>query len=337
MIDFGFYLSFSGFLCSIAVICPSFIGWYLFRAGVADYAKGCQEVRNFYDYVLEQLEVLVVVIPICSVLRVFFAPGLWYHLADNGDFFGAITSLPAILWVLSWSVPFVMFMGICLKPGVRSVLSSDATINEWPEEMYVERPYHGLLSTRCHAMHGAFWIELLWNCWIIYCGADLGARVGGISIAIVVFNLGMVLGGPINFLARGPRCDAWIAQAYILVSVVVVEGVVALNHVWFGLKASIDHQTNFSPLGPYGHWAVIVWIGLLSVQTVTCRVVISMGIELRAGHPWECGGADHKEFYYPRFWGLIYVCYGMLFSFNCWIIGIWCSPAPAVIVPAQAY
>jgi len=326
MVDFDFHLTAHGLLCAAAVSCPQFIGLYLFRAGVRDYGRGCEEAGVMTCPVLDQMRLLVRFLPVCASLRIFCAPALWHWMADLKDFSSALRSFPAMMWILLWSVPFVLFKQILLKPGLRSVHSSHQTIREWPEELPCQRPFHGLLSTRCHAACGGFYIELLWNAWTIWVGGDLGLRLGGISIPVLIFNLGMLVGGPVNFLSRSPTVDGWVAEVYLLVSLAAVEGMLLLNHSWFGLRVAIDHKDNDSFLGPYGHWSTWLWIGLLLMQAVVLRSVVTRSQDLHPGEPWTAGGCDHKEFFFPRFWGLIYVCYGMMISFNLWVLGVWLTP-----------
>mmetsp|Transcript_123616 Transcript_123616/g.357551 ORF Transcript_123616/g.357551 Transcript_123616/m.357551 type:complete len:331 (+) Transcript_123616:113-1105(+) len=328
MIDFDFHLSAYGLLCAAAVSVPQFIGAYLFRAGVRDYGIGCEEQGVLFNASLDHMRLLVRFIPMCALFRVLCAPALWYWLADEKDFPGALRSFPAMMWILLWAVPFVLFKQILLRPGMRCVHSSHQTIRDWPEEMPCQRPYHGLLSTRCHAACGGFYIELLWHAWTIYAGDDVGLRLGGISIPIVLFNAGMLLGGPVNFLLRGPTCDGWVAELYLLVSLACAEGMLILNHAGFGLREAVNHATNGSSIGPYAHWSTWIWILLMLVQAVVLRYAVTSSRELQPGEPWTVGGCEHKEFFFPRFWGLIYACYGMMISFNLWVLGVWLTPVP---------
>lgn len=330
MLDFTLHLSVGTFFCAAAVGGAHFTGLYLFRAGCNDFQKGCEEMKDEFNRVNQQLQFLKIFLPVCALLRVFCVPSVWYYMAETDNFGGALHSVPALMWVILWAIPFVLFKQILLMPGISQVLSSDRTIAEWPTECAVQRPYHGLLSTRCHAASGGFYIELLWNAWIIFQGTSIEGRVGGITIALVIFNAGMLMGGPVNFLSRGPTVDKWVAETYLVVSLFAVEGYVLLNHAWFGIRMAVSHETNLSPYGPYGHWSVLVWNGLLILQTLVCRTAVLNAQELKGGPPWNCGQCDHKEFFFPRFWGLIYVCYGMMISFNFWIVGIW------LWVPAQA-
>jgi len=330
MLDANFSLEPWSLLCAAAISVPHFVGCYLFRAGVNDYKKGCTEVGVHLHWSIDWLQMLKVAIPSCAVLRIFCAPTLWMWAA-NKDLEGSLRSLPVLLWVALWAVPFAMFQRILMRPGIRSVLSSHQSLREWCHELPCERPYHGLLSTRSHAANGGFFIELLWNAWVVYSAYsnnDWSFCVGGITIPLFIFNAGMLMGGPVNFLSRGPAADTWIAETYILVSLGALEGFLLLNHCWFGLKSAIAPSTDNSSLGPYSHWSTWAWLGVLLAQTVICRTAVTNAKELKGGPPWSCGGADHKEFYFPRFWGLIFVCYGMLISFNLWIVGMWLAPRP---------
>jgi len=318
--DLDFHVSISGLLCAAAISCPHFVGLYLFRAGVNDFDKGCREMGMTMLPLLSRLHLLKWLLPLCCVLRVFCAPAMWYWIGEQHDLSGGMRSLPVWLWVVLMGVPFVLFMQILMKPGMRSVLSSHTTMREWPGDCPTDRPYHGLLSTRCHAASGAFFIEILWNAWTMYAGRDMSSRLVGITIPIVIFYSGMLMGGPVNFLMRKPYAESWIAETYILVSIAAVEGFVLLNFASFGLKAAIDPR--ISPGGPYSHWSTYVWMGILAAQTLICRTALTSSKELKGGPPWSACGCDHKEFFFPRFWGMIFVCYGMMVCFNLWILGL---------------
>mmetsp|Transcript_11794 Transcript_11794/g.23928 ORF Transcript_11794/g.23928 Transcript_11794/m.23928 type:complete len:242 (-) Transcript_11794:206-931(-) len=235
--------------CSFAVNVPQWIGLYLFQKGVADFGKGCEEVFN-YNRMLAQVRRLNYVCPLCSLVRVLCAPAMWYWTVDQSDFAQVFHSVFALLWALCFLVPLVWFGSIVTQSGIVSVLDSDKTIREWPQDCRVNRPYHGLLSTRCWALFGAFWIELLWNVWIIYAGGDISRRFCGITFALVLFNAGMVFGGPVNFLARGPYCDRGIAETYILVSLFAMVGYLLLANSSSGLSVAVA-GAEF----PMKHWS----------------------------------------------------------------------------------
>jgi len=316
------------------VACPHLAGLHLYRAGADDFKKGCEEMKNESHSVCQRMQILKTLLPTCCVLRVFCAPALWYHMAERGDFAGGLQSAPAVAWIMLWSVPFCLLNQIVLMRGFRNVLSSYDTLAEWPEHISLNRPYHGLASTRCHAANGGFYAELFWNCWIIYQDSNVAGRLAGISIPLIIFNVGMLLGGPVNFLVRKPKTDRWVAETYLLVSLFAVEGLLLLNHAGFGISAAVEPGALHGVFGPYHHWSVWLWNVLLVAQTLITRYAVTNAEELKAGPPWNAGGCDHKEFFFPRFWGLIYICYSMLASFNLWVLGnyVWASDASSVVV-----
>jgi len=336
-LDSALHLTAGRFLAAIAVSCPHFVGLYLFREGAVDFKKGCFEMNNHMHPVCARMEFLTFFMPICCVLRIFFAPALWFNMAEHADFDSAFHSLPVLLWIVCWSVPFTLLNQILLMPGMRHMFSSWNTLTLWPETIRLNRPYHGLTSTRCHAANGGFYAELLWNLWIVFQGTDVQWRLGGITVPLVIFNVGMLAGGPLNFLIRSPKKDRWIGETYLVTSgiatgVLAVSSMFVLNHAWFGIRSTVDLHLHEGPLGPFGHWSVLLWNVLLLVQILVSRSAVTSAEELRPGPPWICGGADHKEFYFPRFWGLLYFCYGMAVSFNLWIMGnyLWMESTPLV-------
>jgi len=280
---------------------------------------------NHRNWVCQRLLFLKNFLPLTCLLRIFCAPAMWFYMWQINDDHRPPLCVATIFWVVNFLLSWGMFAQVILLPGISQVLSSHATMDYWPPECQVERPYHGLASTRCHALNGGFWAEFLWNLWIIvyYGDPSTGVRLAGISIPIVIFNAGMLFGGPVNFLARNPTKDRGVAQAYILVSIFAVEGLLLLNHAWFGIREAVNPVKNLSPLGPYGHWSVLAWNVILVAQAMVCRTAILGAQELKTGPPWSAGGADHKEFFYPRFWGQIYCCYGTFVSFNLWVVGNW--------------
>lgn len=323
MIDFNFHLSIGTFLASAAVVTPFFVGVHLFRTGAADCLEGCKEMRNEANWICRRLQLLKDVLPVLCVFRAFCAPSMWYILGENRDWGGAFVNVPTILWATNFVISWALLAEVLLMSGVRHVLNSHHTMQMWPEECALQRPYHGKASTRCHALNGGFWQELLWNIWIIYWGKDYNHVIGGITIPAVIFFSGMIAGGPVNFMVRKPTVDVWVAQTFVLTTIFAVEGYVLLNHSWFGLAAALDPLKNSSAFGPYGHWSVHVYNAILMAQAFTCRWAVVHAKELNMKPPWSAGGADHKEFFFPRFWGLIHVTYGLILCFNMWIVGIW--------------
>jgi len=341
MIDFGQCstvlgpcLSWGTLVAAAAVSLPQFVGLFLFNEGIADLQRGCEEQCNEHNWINHRLQRLKIVLPSMAVIRIFCAPSMWFFMAD--EFHGPdwpVLGIFPMIWFVNMLVSWGLFFQVIMMPGMANILNSLKTISYWPLECHVERPYHGLASTRCHALSGGFWSEFLWNVWIVlfYGDTSIGMRIAGITIPLIVFNTGMILGGPVNFLSRNPYKDRWVAQTYIAVGIVAVEGYLLLNFAWFGIRQAVDPVTNLSRLGPYGHWSVIAWNVIIIAQALICRTSILGAEELKPGAPWAAGGADHKEFFFPRFWGQIYFCYGIFVSFNLWILGNWVWAEEAVV------
>jgi hypothetical protein len=329
---FGPCLSWGTFVCAVAVSVPGWVGLYLFRTGCDDYTKGCTECMNKENWACRRLNFLKSFLPLTTLVRIFCAPAMWFYFSSFNEYHRPPLSLAVILWIVNFLISWGLFAEVILKPGWAHVLSSHLTMDLWPQEHAVNRPYHGLASTRCHALNGGFWAELLWTLWIIanYADPHTGTRIAGVTIPVVIFTGGMIFGGPVNFLARKPDKDLGVAQAYILVAVFSVEGMLLLNHAWFGIRVAINPVSNASSLGPYGHWSVILWNAILIAQIVICRAALGAAVDLKPGAPWSAGGADHKEFYFPRFWGLIYFSQGMVIGFNLWVLGNWIWAEEAV-------
>ena len=73
---------------------------------------------------------------------------------------------------------------------------------------------------------------------------------------------------------------------------------------------------------------VIAWFVVTGVEIVVLEVLVETGVELKGGSPWPACGAPWKEFYFPRFKGLIFWEYVSLVSF------VWLGPrrlAPAAV------
>jgi len=322
---FGMCLEWGTFLAAAGVSFPLWVGLYLFRTGCDDFAKGCEEMMNRGNWVCKRLMFLKDFLPLTCLIRVFCAPAMWYYFSHWYAYERPPLTAAAVLWVVSFFVSWGLFAQVILLPGMSQVLSSHSTMDYWPPECSVNRPYHGLASTRCHALNGGFCAELLWTIWTVvnYSDASAGTRLAGITIPLVIFNAGMIFGGPVNFLSRNPNKDQGIAQAYILAAMFAVEGFILLNHAWFGIRQAINPVTNLSPLGPFGHWSVIAWFVILAAQILVCRTAIGRATELKPGAPWSAGGADHKEFFFPRFLGQIFFCQGMFVGFFLWVLGNW--------------
>lgn len=315
---FDFCWSCGRILCALAVACPQFLGSALFWIGVRDFDRGCREMKNGLDPTLRNMKLLRWVMPFCALLRVFFVPALWFHLAEEPNLSQATHSVAVVLWVACFLLPYWMLLRFILMPGFRCALSSYRTINEWPEECAVQRPYHGLVSTRCHIAHGSFLVELLWTVWIIYQGPNHAYRVGGISVPMVAFNVALLIGGPINYLSRGPRRDAWVAYGFLIISTLSCDVMLVFAHAPFGLRNAVIASSNH---GPYSNFICQLWLLTAAFQAFSLRFMLNIGEELKPRPPWQAGGCDHKEFYRPRFAALVAFCFVQLVSYNLWVTG----------------
>lgn len=311
-------------LASAAVICPHFVGLFLLSAGSKDFTRGCERFHNNDNWVVTRIQLLVRVLPLTALVRVFCAPSLWHYLGQEQNLSLALRSPMVYLWVVDFAVSWTLLLQVVLQPGIRSLWSSSQCIETWPKDCAVGRPYHGLSSTRLHAANGSFFAELLWNAWIIFFARDSASVIGGITVPFVIFNAGMILGGPVNFLYGRPVLDVSVAQTFIFLSIFAVEAIILLNHAEFALPEALDTtRPGIGPLGPYGHWAPWAWNAVVALQAIGSRAAITRSSQLYAGEPWHAGGVDHKEFFLPRFWGLIFFCYGVLVCFNLWVVGNW--------------
>jgi len=335
MLDWSLYLGLGQMSCAAAICCMSFVGDYLFMFGVEDLETGLKKNnKHVGNKTLEKAKTLQWLMPMCAVLRVLFAPALWFWLAEKGSWLGALTSVPVLCWGVLYFCPCFMLVSLSMMKGVRHFADQDKCIANWPDHTEIDRPYHGLFQTRALAATGGFLVEFGWHMSIIYVGNDSLARVGCISVSTLIWNLLMLLGGPILMLTKspGPQCrDTWIAQVYIIVSLAACEAMVLLHHAWFALPQMMNSESKF---GPYSHWSVLLWLLVSVAQVSTLHFCILQGYELKSGAPWSVGAADYKEFFYPRFWGLIFYCRGQFIAFNFWIVGCYMWTPQAVVYVA---
>lgn len=336
MMDVGMHLGLGQLCCAAAVACSPFVGIHLFKCGVEDLERGLQKSGRRGCALLVNAKQMLSALPVCTLLRIFFAPALWHHgcrLAETGDLRGAAQSLPVVLWLLLFFAPVAaLAYNILCNSGMWCLHSPARCCEEWPAAYKVERPTMGLFQTRSFACLAGAVVELLWHGLIIHCGDDSILRVSTISVSVIVWNAAMVVGGPVLLLARGPgpQCqDVWIAQAFILISLLAVQIMIGLTHSQSGIPQVMNAD---SALGPYGCWSVLAWLAVAAAQEMCLHCCILRGVELKATPPWQCGAADFKEFFLPQFWGLVFYCRGQLVCFSLWILGCYLWAVPSVVI-----
>jgi len=318
------------YMAAAGIECIGAVGLYLYSLGVDDFQTGLTKSGTLASCELfGRAETLLWFMPLCALVRLIFTPFMWNCLIERRAFNYPLDIVAVVAFAAAFFVPFVWFaFGIVFTPGVSDQNDFEAAIANWPADCRVERPYHGLFQTRAWAMGGGFLGMLGMHIWVIVGGPNARCRVGAIVVPTVLFSIFMLLGGPYFFLRSAPDSfcpDLWIPNTYYAVTIITVIAMVLLcllpaclpDAVTFG----VNRGHSLAWAGPYAQWSTWAWLIIAVVQILLLRWAITSGVQLVGGPPFEVCGADYKEFYYPRFWGLIYYTYGQFIAFNLWICG----------------
>ena len=316
-------------LCTILIVCYSLWGWYLFTFGVSDFRRGSADIQDTCP-IAAQLQALDRIVPMGVLLRCCLSTkilriiGRAKAVARNRNWRKRACCNPwTALYLGCWALPWFWLLGLVSTPGLGPPainVAGNWTIENWPVGCEVEAPFHGLLQTRLWACFTGILLE---SVVVIFAVRSIDSptafgKAGAYTMAVPCI-LGLIF-GPADFLVRATEVCPDIARAIAYLVVVALATVIKLV---LRLHKRLVPAAVKSAKRPLENKWVIAWFVVTGIEIVVLEVLVETGVELKGGSPWLACGAPWKEFYFPRFKGLIFWEYVSLVSFGFWVHGVW--------------
>jgi len=322
------YITPGKFMVSMAIAYLGIVGCYMFSLGYAEITKGMVESGSLNTCSWSTwMQVLSIVAPATCILRIFLAPAAWLFMGERRNLPAACMNPFALLWMVCYWVPLLMLVCMLAYPGFRDIFSSADTIDRWPSDCEVKRPYHGLFQSNSWALFGAYVYEGFIHLTITFRVNDQEGRTTAFGWPILLATSAFLAFGPIRFLANyegEPCADMWIEYTFLAVTVFFAFFKLLLSWAQFGMQDAVQSVNSF--FGPYAYWSTIIWLLLAASHIIVLETILAYATVIKSGPPYEACGADYKEFWFPRHRGLVYYLYGEFVAFNFWILGMWLWP-----------
>uniref|UniRef100_A0A7S3TVG9 Uncharacterized protein n=1 Tax=Emiliania huxleyi TaxID=2903 RepID=A0A7S3TVG9_EMIHU len=312
-------------LCSMAICGFCGWGWYLFDMGTSDFRIGLDAAGTSDSCSWKpQLEALDRLIPFLLIVRAATLPHLWHTLgAQPRRWMVALLTPACIGFLFALVLPLAWVTALVLQPGLQSVFNFNATLQQWPTDCAVNRPFHGLLQARMWALFTGLWMEttmVIQTTRSFTRPASFGKS--GAATSLVPLILGMFMGPlqPLAFEGIDAQCpDTARLIAYIVIAI-------GSNGIKLALRlhSSLIPAAVASPSPLSRSRALQAWLATSLVEILSLEAILCTAVELRSGPPFDdmCG-AGSKEFFFPRLRGFVYFEYAQLVITALWVQGCW--------------